>query len=450
MGDSDQYIFSIFNIKDIFLFPIYYLIVVFFIKKYIKRKDNSIYSKYFLLGFKIKIAGLLLNYILTIFYFKGGGDTNLYFAGVTNIFDNFFNNPSIGFEQIFVGPNNLSSNAASLAHESFFFMQPPSINVVKIASLIAIFTFNSYLSISLFIGLYTFLGLWNIFKLANRYNPDNNKVNFIICFCLPTVAIWASGILKDPFSIGGFGFCLNYIDLLFSKEKSKIKNLLLVIINATVVLMTKDYTLYALLAAFFISFIISSVKKLPFFVKLITYWILIPTLFISLFLKFQANIEDYLINQVIEAAIEKQKLWSNTGGGSNYDLGTISPTLIGLAQVFPKSINVSIFRPYLWEVSNPLMLLEALLSSFFLVLLLYCFIRYGFLKSISIFFSNRFFITMLFYTIIFMFFVGLNTGNFGSLSRYRAPGLVTYLLLVFNTIHFLKIKKRQLNKDGTQ
>ncbi|MEQ1554180.1 MAG: hypothetical protein ABL929_08390 [Ferruginibacter sp.] len=383
---------------------------------------------------------MLIIVLLTEYYFKGG-DTNLFFAGTTNVYDNLTHNFSVGLEQVFVNSNDFSQNTVSQSHPSFFFMNPPSINVVRLTGIISLISFNTYTCISLIIGIYTFGGIWNIFLCTHRYFPDNSKRNFIVCFCIPTVMIWASGILKDPYSIGGFGYCLNYLDKFTTQKKGKLKYAILIFINGGIVLMTKDYTLYALAVSFIIAFFYNAALKLQFIVRKLFFYLVIPVGIIASLISFQSNLQDYVIKQVLETAIEKKSAWDAGEGGSNYDIGTIDPSLAGFLSAFPKAVNVSLFRPYLWEASSAIVLFEAILSLFCLLSLFYLVFKFGLFKTINTFFSNQFLITLFIFTIIFSFFVGLNTGNFGSLSRYKAPCLITYLLLIVNTIYVLRAKK---------
>ena len=56
--------------------------------------------------------------------------------------------------------------------------------------------------------------------------------------------------------------------------------------------------------------------------------------------------------------------------GSGYILGELDDSFSTMLKLAPPAINVSLFRPYLWEVKNPLMLLSSLESMFFLILTL--------------------------------------------------------------------------------
>jgi hypothetical protein len=43
---------------------------------------------------------------------------------------------------------------------------------------------------------------------------------------------------------------------------------------------------------------------------------------------------------------------SKMSGGSFYTLGDIEYSALGLLKIIPKAVNVSLFRPYLWEAKK--------------------------------------------------------------------------------------------------
>ena len=97
-----------------------------------------------------------------------------------------------------------------------------------------------------------------------------------------------------------------------------------------------------------------------------------------------------------------------------------------MLRLAPAAVNVSLFRPYLWEVRNPLMLLSALESLTFLLVTIYLLLKYtrAFFKALTD--SNILF--CLVFSIVFAFGVGVSTYNFGTLARYKIPLLPYYAL----------------------
>lgn len=65
----------------------------------------------------------------------------------------------------------------------------------------------------------------------------------------------------------------------------------------------------------------------------------------------------YTFDELMRTAQDTQKIElviaSNQNEGSFYTLGDIDYSAMGLLKVAPKAINVSLFRPYIWEIRKP-------------------------------------------------------------------------------------------------
>jgi hypothetical protein len=113
------------------------------------------------------------------------------------------------------------------------------------------------------------------------------------------------------------------------------------------------------------------------------------------------------------------RYWSGRAAGSGYELGELDGTFTSMLKLAPQAINVTLFRPYLWEVKNPLMLMSALEGTvFFLVVAVILIKKKRFLLAS---FSDPNFLFCLVFSISFAFAVGVSTFNFGTLARYKIP-----------------------------
>ena len=134
------------------------------------------------------------------------------------------------------------------------------------------------------------------------------------------------------------------------------------------------------------------------------------------------------------------------GDGSSYNLGHVEFTPIGILSKIPAAINVAIFRPYLWEVKNPVMLLAGLESLFLFLASIYFlwqFIRMPG-KAISFLGANPILYLMIIFSLTLAFSVGFTSYNFGALSRYRIPILPFYLSYILILAKTLRDYKKSL------
>lgn len=132
--------------------------------------------------------------------------------------------------------------------------------------------------------------------------------------------------------------------------------------------------------------------------------------------------------------------YTGRDAGSTYSLGELDGTFSNLMGKFPQAVNVSLFRPYLWEVRNPLMLLSALESLVLLLLTVWVVFtcRFHLFQALR----NPIVLFCLVFSITFAFAVGVSTFNFGTLARYKIPLIPFYLIGLI----FMHYEKRERNK----
>lgn len=173
---------------------------------------------------------------------------------------------------------------------------------------------------------------------------------------------------------------------------------------------------------------------------------MVPVMFLIYFTVLKIGEDDarYNLDQLAKTAqitaYDIRYGWgARTGEGSGYTLGELDGSWQSMARLAPAAINVSLFRPYLWEIGSPLMILSALESFVFLGLTLFVLYKsrltiFGGLQQPEV-------ILCLGFSIIFAFAVGVSTYNFGSLSRYKIPLLPFYAMaLGFLYYHSKKFK----------
>jgi len=162
-------------------------------------------------------------------------------------------------------------------------------------------------------------------------------------------------------------------------------------------------------------------------------------------LKIGEDDPQYALNNLAKTAkITAYDIGFYTGreAGSGYTLGELDGTFLGMLRLFPQAVNVSLFRPYLWEVRNPLMLLSALESLILLITTLYILMKIRF--NIFLYLNNPIVLFSLIFSITFSFAVGVSTYNFGTLARYKIPLLPFYALaLLLIHYHYQENKERK-------
>ena len=149
--------------------------------------------------------------------------------------------------------------------------------------------------------------------------------------------------------------------------------------------------------------------------------------------KFAVELGKYSLANVAKTSYVTSTYIAGASGedGSAYDLGAIDPSIGGMLKKFLPAVNVSLFRPYIWETNKPLQLINALEAMLFLWVTIKLIIVVGLKRIWKTINSDPTIQFCLIFTIIFAFAVGLSSGNFGTLSRYRIPCLPFFAITLF-------------------
>jgi hypothetical protein len=102
-----------------------------------------------------------------------------------------------------------------------------------------------------------------------------------------------------------------------------------------------------------------------------------------------------------------------------------------MAKLAPQAIATSLFRPFLWEAHNPIMLLSALEAVFFLLFTLRIFWRTGTIATLRLISSTPVLLMSFVFSLIFAASVGITSANFGTLVRYKIPLIPFYLSALY-------------------
>lgn len=419
----------------IYLFVIY-LGATLYVQK--KKKEDSIYH-YFIPALSLKIAGGLVYALYHVYIYKGG-DTFGFFDAARGMVDYLSIFEPSTFGAFFSDYNPSEHDIVTwydyvLGSKDVFF-------VVKITSIIYFFGAGSYYSITLIFSLLSFLGLWKLFLTFCRLYNNDSKILFYSIFAMPTMLLWSSGILKDSVSIGFIGLIVFSVANIFIFNEKKSISFVYLIVSLYCVFILKPYLVYLLLPAIFI-WVQSNIKATissAFIRNLIT-----PVLFLSISVagfytltSLSSSAGKYSIDNW-ESTLQGFHTWhghlTETDDQSGYSLGEMDYTLSGVLVKAPAAINVTFFRPYIWEVRNIATLLGALEGLTLLFLTVFVILKTR-LKIFSILVKNKEVLFLMSFAIPFAFIVGLSSYNFGALSRYKIPAELFYLIalaLVYKT-----------------
>ncbi len=433
--------------QDFFIAPIFFLILTFVI--YILKFRSSIPStkKYFIPALMIKFGGAVAVGLVYQFYY-GGGDTFAYHThGSRWIWRAFQENPLNGLSMIFGDNNYRPMEIFQYASRIWYYRDDHSFFVVRVAAFFDLLTFNTYTATALFFAAFSFLGAWSFYQTLTRVYPNLQQAGAYAILFIPSVVFWGSGIFKDSLTLASLFFMFSAVLRFTHLQERNFLNLIWLVFHGFIILSIKEYILLAFICAvtiFLYQFYIGEVKSQ-----------LIKTALAPLLLVSFVGVGYFLLNNLggggkyslqnvaNTAFITAQDIRYGWGkdGGSGFDIG-FDGSIGSMVSLFPVAINAVIFRPYIWEASNPLMLLaafEALIFTFFtLRALAKSKFKLGLLFKDP---ATTFFVA---FALLFAFSVGISTTNFGTLVRYKIPMMPFYALTLF----MMNTRERQIQTSS--
>ncbi len=420
------------ELKDLIVTPFYigvFTAIAIFVRPHVTNHETR---KYFLPALFVRFGGAISLGLVYQFYYSGGDTFNYWEHGSQWIWNAFLSDPLVAIRMIF-GPNHYTPENFEYAQHIWFLTDPDSYFVIRIAGIFDILTFGTYSATGIFFAFYSWSGSWLLYsRVSSRYSGQSFKLALIILF-IPSMVFWGSGLLKDSLSLGSFFWIIYSLIGIADSNKIKIKYLLILVFSSLLLLNVKPYIFYCSIPPIAMWIYLVQVRKIrwPVFKALVAPVILIIfVVFSYLSIEFLTKESSYysLDNIAKRAWITAYDIRYYTGknAGSGYSLGEQDGTVESMIRLMPKAVFVSLYRPFFWEVNNPLMFLMALESFLFLILTIRFLVRNAIRKSLQ----DPFLIFCLTFTILFAFAVGVSTYNFGTLMRYKIPMLSLFLIYV--------------------
>jgi hypothetical protein len=442
------------ELRDLIVTPVFLFLV--YLLAYIVRPmvTDQVTRSYFIPALTLRMVGCLAVGVIYQFYYGGGDTFNFHTHGSRHIWEAFVDSPSKGMKLLFSDGKDVVG-IYQYASKIPFFGDPSSYSVIRIAAFFDLFTFSSYSATALCFAIMSFGGGWMMFlSFYKSYNYLHRYLAWAILF-LPSVFFWGSGLLKDSISLSAVCAATYIFREFFVFKKLRIKNIALLGLCLYIIYVVKIYILLCYLPAILLlgyAQAISNVKTPA------LRWLLIPLVIIA------AMGSSYLVASQIGSGNQKYNLnaLGNTAqitaydiafqtgrdAGSTYSLGALDGSFGSLVRLAPQAINVTLFRPYVWEIRNPLMLLSAVESFAFIIITTYAVFLFVVSRSRNLF--NPDVIFCLLFSVVFAFGVGVSTYNFGTLSRYKIPLLPFYAVALVLLVNQSKRARKLEELDKTE
>lgn len=422
------------ELRDLIVTPVIILLVymvAFLVRPSMTDEINRVYF-FPALTFKI-IGALALGFIYQFYY--GGGDTYSYHSsGSRHIWNAIMDSPSDGLKLLFAdGSDSPPKGTYDFASKIIFFNDPSSYFVVRVAALFDLITFSSYSATAVLFAAFSFFGMWLFFLAFYEAYPHLHRWIATAAFFIPSVFFWGSGLLKDTITLGCLAAMTYTVVKLFIHREIKVKYILLLLICSYIIFGVKKYILLCYLPAMLMWIFAGHFTRIRSMAVKIMLLPFVASAVVGLgyyaVIKIGEDDPRYSLDKIaVTARVTAYDIGFYTGkdAGSGYSLGELDGTFTGMVKLAPQAINVSLFRPYLWEVKNPLMALSALESFGFLIFTVFALYRSR--KVLGRAAGDPTILFCFVFSITFAFAVGISTFNFGTLTRYKIPLLPFYLV----------------------
>lgn len=248
--------------------------------------------------------------------------------------------------------------------------------------------------------------------------------------------------------MAGLGYLVYASKQLFIDKRMSFANFLLLVLGFWLVFSIKKYVLLCFLPAILLWINASTIKRIESTIaKLVFLPFVVVAIIVSGYfalVKVSENDKKYSLDKIAQTAmITAYDIRYVTGkdAGSGYTLGELDGTISSMIKSIPAAINVTLFRPYLWEVNSPLMLLSAIESFALLMMTIFIVVKKGWLIKRYILDPDVLFCFI--FSLTFSFAVGISTYNFGTLSRYKIP-MLPFFVIGLAIIYTTKDKEEEV------
>jgi hypothetical protein len=441
---------------DWLLAMLYILIIIVVVVNIQKRNIKKFnYYKYFLLGMIAKIIGAIVFCNIYVYYYKNG-DTLGYHDDANAMINLLIKSPA-DFLRILMNIGSFQEQYSCFDYETGFpgylnVRENAAMNTVRFVIPIELLGMRSYLVSSIVMAVISFSGIWKLYSVFCECYPELYRQFAVAILFIPSVLFWGSGILKDSLTLAAAGWYFYSFYKIFIVKNKSYSHILTLIISISIIIAIKPYVFVGLLPGSLIWGIWSrliSIKSI--FLRFLVTPLVIGLGFSLGFLMWSAtnaNLGEYgsLDSMVSKAYISYVDLKSEHYHGNSFDLGEYDPTLSGLLSRFPIATMTGLFRPYLWEAKNPVMIISGLENFLFLFYIIYFLLRrpVAFIGSL---FTNPLVLFSIIFGVSFAFSVAISTSNFGAMVRLRIPAIPFFLSGIILATNLKKDDYKFISKE---
>nr|MBA3706694.1 hypothetical protein [Bacteroidota bacterium] len=367
---------------EILLTITYTLLFIFIIYKMkffvIEGTSKRIISGIFLL--KI-IFGLLLWAVYTFYYTdRATADIYKYFDDSKILSDALFTAPVDYFRMLAGIGNNTPEFHHYYNHMHYWARSVDSSiyndshTIIRFNSLVRLFSFGYYNVHTVFICFFSLIGLTAIYKTFIPYLQDKSMELVIAVFLLPSVLFWGSGVLKEGLIFFALGLLIYHFNKLFS-----IRSVLICLAVGLLLALSKFYIWLAIFPGLIFLIWVNKTGSAKVFFKYVIVILIITVVGLNID-KFTSIQNPFVTLSQKQIEFNKLAYGNATDAYNNpipvansaIQINRLEPTLQSFIKNSPQALTNTIFRPFIWELKSPMMLLSGFENVLILVFIILC------------------------------------------------------------------------------
>lgn len=425
-------------------------LVLFIVLIYSGRiKRNNIKDKpqyrFFLWGLWAKITGAIIFSIIYTTYYSGGDSTG-YYECALSFYKLLLESPT-DFVTAYFGPGTPEIKSIFTPETGspmgYMFFDEKTRMVMKLVLPFLVLGFGSFFLGTVLVSVFTYGALWRLYMMFTSHFPAFDRNLAIGILFMPSVFFWGSGILKDSFTLAGTCYFVVATNDLLNQKGNRIVNWFIILLSGFIIVSIKPYILLILLPGTLVWYFYGKIRKIK---NVFFRYIMVPFIY-SLVIVLSSivltglgpRLGKFSPERALETAVvTQQDLQQDYYEGSSFDIGKFDPTPQSIAGKFPVAVAAGLFRPFLWESRNIVMIFSGLENLFILACTLYMLISIRRKVLFKLIADNPVILYSFLFSILFAFMIGLTTSNFGALVRFKIPLIPLYMASVMIILSHLR------------
>ncbi len=423
-----------------FFVAVFYLFVIFFGVLFYantKKRADPTYN-YFLPGLIFKIMVSIIFCILYLVKYEGG-DSAAYYRSSLIIVDVLTQKGMEDFLKVWMGDYTSENYAVFDISTKWpqYWGKPREFFFSRLITPLTFLGLKRFLITTILFAAINYSGVWRLFRLFCSYFPNiRRELSWCILF-LPSLTFWNSGLLKDGICFSALCWFVCSFHDFFIKRHWSFKNILFLIISIYLIASIKPYIIYALIPAALVwasHQFITSLRGI--IVKILLIPIALSFIYFGSFSLINNMGDDFGVyspDMILDKAVgNQQDLLREVEYGSNYfNLGTFDASIFSMLTKAPLAIAAGLFRPFIWEARNPMIVMAGVENLIILLLTLSVLWRLGLVNFFTKIASDPILLFSMIFVLIFSFGVAIATPNFGALVRYKIQATPFFIATLF-------------------